>query len=148
MKAVIQRVSYCRLSIAQIEKVAIGEGLLVLLGISSEDTLEDVNWLSKKMANLRIFSDEVGKMNRSVQDIDGEILLVSQFTLMGNVRKGNRPSFISAASPENAIPLYEAMIKRLSLDIQKPIATGVFGAAMQIELANNGPVTIIIDTKE
>lgn len=119
----------------------------MLLGIAENDTLEDSQWLGGKIMRMRIFSDEAGKMNLSVKDIAGEILLVSQFTLLGNANKGNRPSFIRAARPESAIPLYEAMIQQLTNELGKPIATGVFGADMQIELVNNGPVTLLLDSK-
>ena len=147
MKAVIQRVM--RASIAVDEKIhsQIGEGLLVLLGIEDADTTEDIEWLSSKIANLRIFNDENGVMNVSVKDIGGDILLVSQFTLHASTRKGNRPSYIRASKPETAIPVYEKMITCLDAALGKKIYTGEFGADMKVALVNDGPVTIIIDTK-
>lgn len=148
MRAVIQRVSEACVTVNE-EKIAkISEGLLILLGIVNEDDLEDINWLSNKIANLRIFSDEDGVMNRSLTEINGEALVVSQFTLHANTRKGNRPSYIKAAKPDIAVPLYEEFVKRLQLDIGKKVQTGQFGADMKIDLINNGPVTIIIDTKD
>ncbi len=148
MRAVIQRVSEAGVTVNK-EKIAkISEGLLILLGIVNEDDLEDINWLSNKIANLRIFSDEDGVMNRSLTEINGEALVVSQFTLHANTRKGNRPSYIKAAKPDIAVPLYEEFVKRLQLDIGKKVQTGQFGADMKIDLINNGPVTIIIDTKD
>lgn len=144
---VLQRVSSCSLLIDGAVYSSISNGLLVLLGIAEHDTGEDVVWLSGKIARMRIFSDNAGKMNLSVKDISGGILLVSQFTLQGNANKGNRPSFIQAARPEIAAPLYEAMIRQLSIDLGKSVATGVFGANMQIDLINDGPVTIILDSK-
>lgn len=148
MKAVIQRVSQCSLSVDGETKSAIEKGLLVLLGIATNDKAEDVAWLSGKISKMRIFSDAEGKMNLSVKDIQGDIMLVSQFTLLGNALKGNRPSFINAARPEEAIPLYKAMIEQLSEDLGKPVATGCFGADMQISMINDGPVTILLDTEE
>lgn len=148
MKAVIQRVSQCSLSIEGKLQTTIAEGLLVLLGIASGDTSDDVTWLSGKVCKLRIFADTEGKMNLSVKEKKGEIMLVSQFTLLGNALKGNRPSFVNAARPEVAIPLYEAMIKQLSEDLGKPVVTGCFGADMQINLINDGPVTILLDTED
>ena len=145
MKVVIQRVKKASVHIDKQEVAAIQIGLLLFLGIHENDTEEDLAWLSSKIVNLRIFADENGQMNLSVKE--NEILLVSQFTLYANTKKGNRPSFISAAKPEKAIPLYEKMIKQLQDDIGNPIKTGVFGADMQIELINDGPVTIIIDTQ-
>lgn len=147
MKVVIQRVSRCSLWMDGKLFSSIAEGLLVLLGIGEGDSAKDWQWLSGKIAGLRIFSDDAGKMNLSVKEVDGAIMLVSQFTLLGNVYKGNRPSFIEAAGSEVARPLYEAMIQQLSIDLGKPVATGVFGADMQIELINNGPVTILLDSK-
>lgn len=148
MRAVIQRVSEACVTINK-EKIAkISEGLLILLGIVNEDDQEDINWLSNKIANLRIFSDEDGVMNRPLIEINGEALVVSQFTLHANTRKGNRPSYIKAAKPDIAVPLYEEFIKRLELDLGKKVQTGQFGADMKIDLINNGPVTIIIDTKD
>ena len=147
MRAVIQRVSEASVLIAGAAKASIRHGLLVLLGIEEADTAEDIDWLSGKMVRLRIFDDEQGVMNRSVQETGGEILVISQFTLFASTRKGNRPSYSRAARPEVAIPLYESFVKKLGEDLGRPIATGEFGADMQITLVNNGPVTIIIDTK-
>jgi len=147
MKAVIQRVTSCSLLIDGILYSHIQHGLLVLLGIESIDNEEDVEWLSGKISRLRIFGDNDGVMNRSVQETEGEIMVVSQFTLHASTKKGNRPSYIKAASPETAIPLYEAFIQNLERNTGKPIATGKFGAHMEINLVNDGPVTIIIDTK-
>lgn len=147
MKAVIQRVTKASVSIDGSKKAEIGSGLLVLLGIGTTDTAEDVEWLSQKIVNMRIFSDAEGKMNLSVKDTNGEILLVSQFTLHASTKKGNRPSFIDAARPELAIPLYEKFIKTLSVEFDKEIQTGEFGADMKVELLNDGPVTILIDSK-
>ena len=135
------------MSIGGKEKSAIGQGLLILLGVGHEDGREDLDWLVKKIAGLRIFDDENGVMNRSVVDIGGEALVVSQFTLMASTKKGNRPSYIGAAGHEKAIPLYEAFCKALSDAIGKPVGTGEFGADMQVSLVNDGPVTICIDTK-
>jgi len=148
MRAVLQRVSEASVAIDGSVKGKIGTGLLVLLGIEDTDTEADLSWLSKKIVQMRIFGDENGLMNRSVQDVNGDILLISQFTLHAAVKKGNRPSFIKAARPEKAIPLYENMIVQLQADLGKPIATGTFGADMKVSLINNGPVTIIVDTKE
>ena len=147
MKAVIQRVS--RASVKVDGKIwgEIGEGVLVLLGIEDADTEDDIEWLSNKIVNLRIFDDENGVMNKSVMDVDGNILLVSQFTLHASTKKGNRPSYIKASKPEIAVPLYEKMIAQLESDLSKKIQTGIFGADMKVELLNDGPVTIIIDTK-
>lgn len=147
MIAVIQRVSQASVTIDQQVKSSIGQGLMVLLGIEDADNDEDINWLSKKLVNLRIFEDEQGVMNKSVMDVAGEMLLVSQFTLHASTKKGNRPSYIKAARPEVAIPLYEKMIAQVTSDLGKPIQTGEFGADMKVALVNDGPVTIIIDTK-
>lgn len=147
MRAVIQRVSQASVSIDGNVNGAIGQGLLVLLGVEDADTSDDVKWLGHKISQMRIFGDEEGKMNKSVQDINGEVLLISQFTLHASTKKGNRPSFIQAAKPEKAIPMYEAMVKELGLLISKPIQTGIFGADMKVELLNDGPVTIIIDSQ-
>ncbi|OSY86817.1 D-tyrosyl-tRNA(Tyr) deacylase [Tenacibaculum holothuriorum] len=147
MKAVIQRVSKASVTIES-EKVAnINNGLLILLGIVEEDTNEDITWLSKKIANLRIFGDQNGVMNKSLLDIDGEAIVVSQFTLHASTKKGNRPSYIKAAKPNIAIPLYESFVTQLEKDLNKKVQTGQFGADMKVELLNDGPVTIIIDTK-
>lgn len=148
MKAVIQRVSQAGITIDGEKGATIGPGFVVLLGIENEDEENDVQWLSKKIVQMRIFSDKEGLMNLSLQDIEGEILLVSQFTLHAATRKGNRPSFMKAARPDKAIPLYEKMIAQLNMDLGKPVETGKFGADMQIALVNDGPVTIIIDSKE
>jgi len=147
MIAVIQRVSQASVTINQQVKSSIGLGLMVLLGIEDADSEEDINWLSKKLVNLRIFDDEQGVMNRSVLDVGGEALLVSQFTLHASTKKGNRPSYIKAARPEVAIPLYEKMIAQVTADMGKPVQLGEFGADMKVALVNDGPVTIIIDTK-
>ena len=148
MKAVIQRVSQASVTIDGNIKSAIGAGLLVLLGIEEADTADDITWLSAKIINLRILADENGVMNVSVKDAGGELLLVSQFTLHASTKKGNRPSYIKAARPEFAIPMYEKMIEQLTLDLGKPIKTGVFGADMKVSLLNDGPVTIIMDSKD
>ena len=147
MRAVIQRVSKASVTINKSIYSQINEGLLVLLGIEDADTIEDIEWLSNKIVNLRIFNDENGVMNVSVNEKDGEILLISQFTLHASTRKGNRPSYIKASKPEIAIPIYEKMIKQLSADLGKIIKTGEFGADMKVELLNDGPVTIVMDTK-
>ena len=147
MRAVIQRVSHASVTIEGNIKASIQKGLLVLLGVCEEDTTEDVDWLVKKIAALRIFDDENGVMNRSITDIDGNALVISQFTLYASYKKGNRPSWFKAGSHEHAIPLYEAFCKKLSSQIGKPIGTGEFGADMKVELLNDGPVTICMDTK-
>ena len=147
MKAVIQRVRECTVTVNKAITGQIKEGLLVLLGIEDADTQEDIIWLSNKILNLRIFDDEQGVMNKSLIDIMGEILLVSQFTLHASTKKGNRPSYIKASKPSFAIPMYEKMIAQLENELQHAIQTGIFGADMQVQLINNGPVTIIIDTK-
>lgn len=147
MIAVIQRVAEASVSIAGQVKGSIGEGQLVLLGIEDADTNEDIQWLCKKIINLRIFPDDNGVMNRSVSDVEGDILLISQFTLHASTKKGNRPSYIKAAKPEVAIPLYEAAIQQLGIELGKPIQTGEFGANMQVSLINDGPVTLILDSK-
>ena len=145
MRLVIQRVSRASVTINGKVKSSIEKGLLVLGGIAPKDSAEDAEWLAKKTASLRIFDDEQGVMNRSIQDIGGEILIVSQFTLMGDCRKGNRPSWINAAPHSIAIPLYEAFCERLSALLGKPVGTGEFGANMQVELVNDGPVTIVME---
>jgi D-aminoacyl-tRNA deacylase len=147
MKVVIQRISKASVTINEKRKSSIGLGCLVLIGIEGSDNLEDIEWLSSKICNLRIFNDENGIMNLSLKDINGEILLVSQFTLNASTKKGNRPSYINVAKPEIAIPLYEKMIAQLQSDLGKAIQTGEFGADMKVELLNDGPVTIIIDSK-
>lgn len=148
MRAVIQRVTQASVTIDGHRRSKIGTGLLVLLGMEDADNDEDVEWLSSKIVQLRIFNDEEGVMNLSVRDLKGEILLVSQFTLHASTKKGNRPSYIKASKPDIAIPLYEKMITRLSADLGKEIQTGEFGAEMKVELLNDGPVTIVIDTKQ
>jgi D-tyrosyl-tRNA(Tyr) deacylase len=147
MKVVIQRVSKANVKVEEKISGEIGEGLLVLLGIEDADTEEDIQWLSNKIVNLRIFNDENGVMNRSVLEMNGNILLVSQFTLHASTKKGNRPSYIKASKPDFAVPMYEKMIAQLETDLGKKIQTGIFGADMKVELLNDGPVTIIIDTK-
>lgn len=147
MRAVIQRVSSASVSIGGQRKGAIGCGMLVLLGIEEGDGAEDIEWLSGKLVRLRIFNDEQGVMNRSVQETGGDILVVSQFTLYASTKKGNRPSYIRAARPETAIPLYEMFLNKLAVELGKPVPSGDFGADMQVALVNDGPVTILIDTK-
>lgn len=147
MRAVIQRVSRAGVTIEGRLKSVIGSGLLVLLGIEDADTAEDIEWLSGKIINLRIFNDPAGVMNVSVKDTGGDILLVSQFTLHASTKKGNRPSYIRASKPDIAIPLYEKMISQLEAGLGRPVRTGEFGADMKVELLNDGPVTIFIDTK-
>ena len=147
MRTVIQRVTQASVTIGGQVKSSIGTGLLILLGIGKDDTEEDINWLVKKIIGLRIFDDEMGVMNRSIMDVNGEILVVSQFTLMASYKKGNRPSWINAAPHEISIPLYNHFCDALSKTMGKPIATGEFGADMKVELLNDGPVTICMDTK-
>jgi D-tyrosyl-tRNA(Tyr) deacylase len=147
MRVVIQRVLSASVEINQTTKSKIANGLLILLGIEHEDTLEDIEWLCGKIARLRIFGDENGAMNLSVLDTNGEVIVVSQFTLHASTKKGNRPSFINAARPEIAIPLYEKFITQLEKELNKKIQTGEFGADMKVSLVNDGPVTIIIDSK-
>lgn len=147
MRAVIQRVSEASVTIAGQTRAAIKTGLLVLLGIEDADTAEDIEWLSGKIVRLRIFPDDQGVMNRSVQEIGGQLLVVSQFTLHASTKKGNRPSYIRAAKPEIAIPLYDTFVRQLSTDSGKAVQTGEFGANMKMALVNDGPVTILIDTK-
>lgn len=147
MKLVIQRVSKASVSIEGKQVASIEQGLLILIGIVNEDNQEDIDWLCNKIINLRIFGDEKGLMNRSLLDINGETILVSQFTLHAGTKKGNRPSYIKAAKPDIAIPLYQKFIQKLEFTLGKAIQTGEFGANMQVELINDGPVTIIIDTK-
>ena len=148
MRVVIQRVDEANVKADEIITGRIGNGLMILLGIEENDTKDDADYLVKKIAALRIFDDNQGVMNLSIRDIRGEILLVSQFTLYANTKKGNRPSYIRAARPDKAIPLYEYMIKSLSEELGIEVKTGIFGAEMKVNLINNGPVTIIIDTKE
>ncbi|OSZ82666.1 D-tyrosyl-tRNA(Tyr) deacylase [Chitinophagaceae bacterium IBVUCB1] len=147
MRAVIQRVSSASVTINGEVKSMIGLGFMILLGIEAADTKEDADWLCGKIAQLRVFADEAGLMNKNLQEVDGQVLVVSQFTLHASYKKGNRPSFIKAARPELAIPLYEYFIKTLSQTINKPVATGVFGADMKVAIVNDGPVTILMDTK-
>ena len=147
MRAVIQRVARASVSIGGALKSQIACGLLVLLAVEDADTVEDIEWLSGKIVRLRIFPDDDGLMNRSVQDIGGEILLISQFTLFASTKKGNRPSYTRSARPEIAVPLYEAFKSRLAIDLGKPVPSGEFGADMQVSLLNDGPVTILIDSK-
>lgn len=147
MRVVIQRTSRASVTINGTCKSSIGKGLMILLGMEESDGEEDMDWLSKKIVNLRIFDDEQGVMNKSILDIQGEILLISQFTLHASTRKGNRPSYIKAAKPGIAIPLYEKFCRKLSMELGKEISTGEFGAEMKVELLNDGPVTICIDTK-
>ncbi|MCD6596420.1 MAG: D-tyrosyl-tRNA(Tyr) deacylase [Bacteroidales bacterium] len=147
MRALIQRVSQASVSINEQVKTQINQGLLVLLGIEESDNQYDIDWLCKKIAQLRIFDDNQGVMNLSIQDINGELLVISQFTLHAKTKKGNRPSYIKAARPEIAIPLYEKFIKMMSSFTKEKVQTGEFGAIMQVSLTNDGPVTIIIDTK-
>ena len=147
MRVVIQRVSSASVTVCRVQKSAIGPGLLILLGIGPEDGPEDIDWLVRKVAGLRIFDDEAGVMNRSVVETGGEALVVSQFTLMASTKKGNRPSYIGAAGHGIAIPLYEAFCAALSGAIGKPVGTGEFGADMQVALVNDGPVTICMDSR-
>lgn len=147
MRAVIQRVSHASVTIEGKVKSSIQQGFLILLGICEEDTIEDVDWLVKKIANLRVFGDENDVMNRSILEVGGEALVVSQFTLYASYKKGNRPSWFRAGSHEHSIPLYEAFCSHLSEAIGKPVGTGEFGADMKVELLNDGPVTICMDTK-
>ena len=147
MRAVIQRVTHASVSIEKQIKSEIGHGLLILIGIEIEDTQDDAAWLCRKIAQLRIFDDAHGIMNLAISEVDGEALVISQFTLHAKTKKGNRPSYIRAAKPEQAIPLYETFVKLLSMELGKAVKTGEFGAYMQINLINDGPVTIWIDTK-
>ena len=146
MRVVIQRVKHAQVNIGGQEHSRIDQGLLVLLGITHDDTPSDAEWLVQKILKMRIFDDEAGVMNRSVLDVNGAVMVVSQFTLMAATQKGNRPSYIRAARPEQAIPLYEYFIENLNQSLQTPAATGEFGADMQVSLLNDGPVTIIMDT--
>lgn len=147
MRAVIQRVTKASVTINGSINAEINQGLLILLGVGVNDTSEDITWLSHKIANLRIFSDEDGNMNLSLKAINGNAIVVSQFTLFASTKKGNRPSFLNSAKPEQAIILYEAFVKQLETDLGKSVGTGIFGADMKVELLNDGPVTITIDTK-
>lgn len=147
MRLVIQRASKASVKVNNSLVSEIGTGLLILAGIEEADTPEDIDWLVKKVCQLRIFNDEDGVMNRSVQDVDGELIVVSQFTLHASTKKGNRPSYIRAARPETAIPMYEQLVSEFSKMLGKSVGTGVFGAHMEVELVNDGPVTIILDSK-
>jgi len=148
MRAVIQRVTHASVTVKNKIISEISPGLLIFLGIENSDSSEDIEWLCNKITRLRIFNDEKGVMNLSVMDVEGEVLVVSQFTLHASTRKGNRPSYIKAARPEVAIPLYEQFVNRFEIEIGKTVQTGEFGAMMNISLVNNGPVTILIDSKE
>lgn len=147
MKAVIQKVSEASVTVDNIKIATINEGLLILVGIEDADTDEDIAWLSKKIANLRIFTDENGILNNSIKQINGDIIVVSQFTLQASIKKGNRPSYIKASKPDFAIPMYHKFISQIEENIHKKIQTGKFGADMKVTLINNGPITIIIDSK-
>lgn len=147
MKTILQRVEYASVLVNGKAVSKISNGILILLGITNEDTKEDIVWLSKKIANLRIFDDENSVMNKSLIDINGDAIIVSQFTLMASTKKGNRPSYIKAAKPEIAIPIYNDFVQQFEIDLGKKVGTGIFGAEMKIKLLNDGPVTIIIDTK-
>ena len=147
MRAVVQRVTHASVTIDGKVKSAIGHGFLILLGVCGEDTMEDVEWLVKKIAALRVFNDDEGVMNRSLMDVGGQCLVVSQFTLFASYKKGNRPSWFRAATHDISVPLYEAFCERLSEAIGTPVGTGEFGADMKVELLNDGPVTICMDTK-
>lgn len=147
MKAVIQRVTQASVTINEQKVAQIQSGILILLGVVDDDSQEDLKWLSNKIANLRIFNDNDGVMNNSLVDIDGEALVVSQFTLHAATKKGNRPSYIKAAKPDVAVPLYQSFVNQLQTHLNKPVQTGEFGADMKVDLLNDGPVTIIIDTK-
>ncbi len=146
MRAVVQRVSRASIAVDGKEIAAIGNGLLILLGITDEDNKEGLMWLVRKIANLRIFNDAEGVMNHSLLDVNGEAIVVSQFTLYASTKKGNRPSYIKAAKPDVAVPLYEAFVQELEKELGKKVGTGIFGADMKVDLLNDGPVTIIMDT--
>ncbi|MCI1246195.1 MAG: D-aminoacyl-tRNA deacylase [Prevotella sp.] len=148
MRIIIQRVTKASVSIEGKTKSSIGRGYMILVGIESNDSLEDVDWLVRKIIGLRIFDDENGVMNRSIKEVDGSILVISQFTLFASYKKGNRPSWLRAAKHEISIPLYEAFCKQLSIALGKPVGTGEFGADMEVELINEGPVTIMMDTHQ
>lgn len=147
MKVVVQRVAKASVTIDEEKVASVEKGLLILLGIVNEDALDDIKWLSNKIVNLRVFGDENGVMNKSLLDVNGDVIVVSQFTLHASTKKGNRPSYIKAAKPDIAIPLYETFVKQLETDLGKPVQTGRFGADMQVDLLNDGPVTIVIDSK-
>ena len=148
MRVVLQKVSKASVTVEDEVVSSIGNGLLILLGIEDVDTEEDIEWLVKKMIQLRIFNDENGVMNRSVKDVDGDVIIVSQFTLHANTKKGNRPSYIRASKPDFAVPMYEKFIRKTETVLGKKVGTGKFGAMMDVELVNDGPVTIIIDSKQ
>lgn len=148
MRVVIQKVSEAKVTVEGEQVSSIGKGLVVLLGIEDADTEEDIDWLVKKIVQLRIFNDENGVMNRSVQEVDGNIIVVSQFTLHANTKKGNRPSYIHASKPDFAVPMYEKFIAKTEATLGKKVGTGIFGAMMDVSLVNDGPVTIIIDSKQ
>ncbi len=148
MRAIIQRVLHASVEVNKNIKGRIDSGLLVFLGVEQSDSMEDISWLSQKIVNMRIFSDDAGLMNKSLKDINGEILLISQFTLFAQTQKGNRPSFIAAAKADQANEMYELMITELAVQLNKQIETGVFGADMKVSLINDGPVTIMMDTKD
>jgi D-aminoacyl-tRNA deacylase len=148
MRAVIQRVSKASVTIGGQVKAAIQTGLLVLVGFEENESHEDLEWLSGKLVRLRVFNDDQGLMNKSIHEVDGEFLVVSQFTLYASTKKGNRPSYSRAATPETAIPLYKAFVRKLTEDFGKPVHTGEFGADMKVSLVNDGPVTVVFDTKE
>jgi len=147
MRAVIQRVSKAHVTVDNEKVSEIGLGAMILLGIEDADEIEDIQWLSRKIANLRIFNDAEGVMNKSLIEVEGKAIVVSQFTLHANTKKGNRPSYIKAAKPDLAIPLYEQFVQQLQNDLGRKVGTGIFGADMKVELINDGPVTIVIDTK-
>ena len=148
MRAVVQRVSKASVTIKEEVVSKIEGGLLVLLGVENEDTIEDIEWLSRKITNLRIFNDDEGVMNKSLKEVGGDAIVVSQFTLHASTKKGNRPSYLKAAKPDVAIPLYEQFVNRIGQDLGKKVGAGVFGADMKVDLLNDGPVTLIIDTKK
>lgn len=147
MRAVIQRVSRASVKVEEKYISKIETGLLILLGIENNDSQEDIEWLSRKISNLRIFNDAEGVMNKSLFEVDGDAIVVSQFTLHASTKKGNRPSYLKAARPDISIPLYEKFVLQLQIDLGKPVGTGIFGADMQVDLLNDGPVTIVFDTK-
>ncbi|SKB70546.1 D-aminoacyl-tRNA deacylase [Maribacter arcticus] len=147
MRVVIQRVTKASVTVDEKQISAIESGLLILVGIENLDSQEDIDWLSNKIVNLRIFNDDQGVMNNSLLESNGDVIVVSQFTLHASTKKGNRPSYINAAKPETAVPIYEAFVKALELKLGKKVGTGIFGADMKVELLNDGPVTIVIDTK-
>ncbi len=147
MRAILQRVSEASVTVESRLVSEIGTGLLILLGIETADTQEDIEWLSRKITNLRIFNDGDGVMNKSLLEVEGDALVVSQFTLHAAIKKGNRPSYIKAAKPMTAVPIYEAFVKQLEAHLERTVATGIFGADMKVSLLNDGPVTIIVDTK-